>query len=275
LPTFNRPNVTLVDTDGQGVDMFTKKGVVVKGKEYECDCICLATGFETSLLITTDPEMVQKKTIANGFQIFGIGGRTLEEKWKDGPKTLNSYHSRGFPNLFLQNAPQGALSANFTTGLEIGATHMAHIIGKMRQEGKTRIEPKEQAEEDYCNAVYEASEQGQKFYASCTPGYYNNEGLAGEKVVDNIQDGWTAAAPGLHDRNEKVAAGKHSKREIAEFEHMERVRARIPAIVRENVEAKRHAACDMRHGAAPTEKNWTLRSMRMPYELTAYGNLRK
>ena len=46
LPTFNRPNVELVDTEGQGVDRITKRGLVVKNKEYEVDCIIFATGFE-------------------------------------------------------------------------------------------------------------------------------------------------------------------------------------------------------------------------------------
>lgn len=31
LGTFNRANVTLVDTDGQGIDRFYSKGVVVNG----------------------------------------------------------------------------------------------------------------------------------------------------------------------------------------------------------------------------------------------------
>jgi cyclohexanone monooxygenase len=34
LATFNRPNVTLVDTDGKGVDRITPDGVVALGTEY-------------------------------------------------------------------------------------------------------------------------------------------------------------------------------------------------------------------------------------------------
>merc|ERR1711959_211429 len=52
LPTFNRPNVTLVDVSrGGGVEMFTKRGVVANGKEYPLDAICLATGFENPFLV--------------------------------------------------------------------------------------------------------------------------------------------------------------------------------------------------------------------------------
>ncbi len=46
LPAFNRPNVTLVDTDGKGVDRITERGIVANGEEYELDCIVFATGFE-------------------------------------------------------------------------------------------------------------------------------------------------------------------------------------------------------------------------------------
>ena len=45
LQTFNRPNVELVDTDGQGVERITSKGVVVDGKEYEVDFLASPSRF--------------------------------------------------------------------------------------------------------------------------------------------------------------------------------------------------------------------------------------
>ncbi len=51
LPTFNRPNVTLVDvSECKGVERATAKGLVANGVEYEVDCIIYASGFE----ITTE-----------------------------------------------------------------------------------------------------------------------------------------------------------------------------------------------------------------------------
>ena len=55
LDTFNRPNVTLVDTQGRGVERITEKGVVVDGVEYEVDCIIYATGFEVGTDYTGAP----------------------------------------------------------------------------------------------------------------------------------------------------------------------------------------------------------------------------
>ncbi|MEL6981194.1 MAG: NAD(P)/FAD-dependent oxidoreductase, partial [Actinomycetota bacterium] len=57
LPTFNRPNVTLVDTGGQGVKRITETSIVVEDEagvetEYEVDCIIFATGFEVGTSYT-------------------------------------------------------------------------------------------------------------------------------------------------------------------------------------------------------------------------------
>jgi len=46
LQTFNRDNVTLVDTRGRGVERITEGGVVVDGAEHLLDCLIFATGFE-------------------------------------------------------------------------------------------------------------------------------------------------------------------------------------------------------------------------------------
>ena len=53
LQTFNRPNVTLVDTEGRGIDGISENGVLVNGQEIEVDCIIWATGFEVCSLSAT------------------------------------------------------------------------------------------------------------------------------------------------------------------------------------------------------------------------------
>ena len=44
LPTLNRPNVHVVDTNGRGVDRITEKGVFAAGEEHPVDIIIFATG---------------------------------------------------------------------------------------------------------------------------------------------------------------------------------------------------------------------------------------
>src|SRR3546814_6794106 len=88
LPTFNRPNVTLVDTAGKGIERMTETGVVVAGEEYEVDCLIFATGFETGT----------EYTRRAGYDVVGRGGLELSEHWKDGMKTFQGMFTRGFPN---------------------------------------------------------------------------------------------------------------------------------------------------------------------------------
>ncbi|MFL6873146.1 MAG: flavin-containing monooxygenase [Candidatus Azotimanducaceae bacterium] len=91
LPTYNRPNVTLVNTDGRGVDQITKNGIVFDGKEYAVDCIIFATGFE----VGTDYSR------RAGYQINGVDGLSISDKWADGLSTYHGMHVRGFPQFIL------------------------------------------------------------------------------------------------------------------------------------------------------------------------------
>ena len=63
--------MTLVDTDGQGVDRIDATGVWANGQHYEVDCIVFASGFE----VGTDLSR------RSGFQIIGTSGSSLEEYW--------------------------------------------------------------------------------------------------------------------------------------------------------------------------------------------------
>jgi cyclohexanone monooxygenase len=78
LPTFNRPNVTLVDTLGRGVDRVTETGLVDDGVEYEVDCIIFATGFEVGAGYTRRA----------GYDVYGRDGRRLSDAWADGVRSL-------------------------------------------------------------------------------------------------------------------------------------------------------------------------------------------
>jgi len=169
LPTFNRPNVTLVDTDGKGVDHITETGIVVGGKEYELDCIVYATGFEAA----TDYER------RAGFAVRGRDGRTLTEKWSDGGmRTLHGMHNHGYPNLFVLGMNQGAWTANFTQLLDEAARHMAFIVEHLESSGQSTVEATESAEVAWAKVIVDNATDGVGGLggSDCTPSYYNNEG---------------------------------------------------------------------------------------------------
>jgi len=169
LPAFNRPNVTLVDTRGRGVDRITEKGLVFDGVEYEVDCIVFATGFEVGTAYTRRA----------GFEIYGRGGRTLTEHWAEGLRTLHGFYSSGFPNCFHMGLNQNALTANFTHMLDEQAQHITEVIKHAKSRGARTIEPAPEAEAEWVATIREKAIHNQRFQQECTPGYYNNEGKPG------------------------------------------------------------------------------------------------
>ena len=175
LATFNRPNVTLVDTQGRGVERITPRGVVVAGVEYPLDCLIYATGFE----VGTD------YTRRAGYQLCGRDGATLTEKWAGGVRTLHGIHTRGFPNCFIMNNQQAGFTANYPHMLAEQSTHIAHILRAARERGARTVEVSEAAEGEWVETIIRLAVIAQDFLESCTPGYYNNEGKPGERSGQN------------------------------------------------------------------------------------------
>ena len=166
LPIFNRPNVTLVDTGGQGVERITPRGVVVAGREHELDCLIFATGFE----VGTD------YSHRAGCEIYGRAGVTLSERWQHGMSTFHGVVTRGYPNLLHMGGIQSGVSPNFTELYNEQSQHVAYIIERGLSAGAEVVEPTEQAEADWVRLIMESAYRRAGFLESCTPGYYNNEG---------------------------------------------------------------------------------------------------
>jgi cation diffusion facilitator CzcD-associated flavoprotein CzcO len=176
LPAFNRPNVHLVDTDGQGVDRITKTGIVANGREYELDCLVYATGFEVGTHFWRRA----------GYDLVGRNGLKLSEKWKDGVSTFQGFHTRGFPNCFFMMGLQSGLTPNIPHALNEQALYLAHVIKNTVDGGYETVEASEQAERDWVHLIRDTPARNGDFFESCTPGYYNNEGKPDEG------DGWLA-----------------------------------------------------------------------------------
>ncbi len=166
LPTFNRPNVTLVNTDGQGVERITERGIVANGTEYPVDCIVFATGFEVGTSYTRRA----------GYDIIGRNGLSLSDKWANGWRTLYGLQANSFPNCFFLGFTQTALSVNVPHALNEQAKHVTYILDQARQRDASRIEATLEAEELWLAEMQDKARIAERFYAECTPGYYNNEG---------------------------------------------------------------------------------------------------
>jgi len=175
LQTFNRPNVTLVDTKGKGVERITERGVVANGVEYPVDCIIFATGFE----VGTD------YTRRAGYEMYGRGGVSLSEKWAAGLRTMHGMHSRGFPNLYIMGPQQSAFTVNYPHMLDEQAQHIAYLVRYGLDHDVRTMEPSEAAEEQWVQTIIAFSRMGRDFLESCTPGYYNNEGNLSNLAAQN------------------------------------------------------------------------------------------
>ena len=170
LPTFNRPNVTLVDTLGRGVDRVTGTGLVAGGVEYEVDCIIFATGFEVGTAYTRRA----------GFEIHGRNGVTLTDHWSGGRKTLHGFYSHGFPNCFHLGITQNTLTPNFPHMLDEQARHVAQVVREAELRQARKVEPTAAAETAWVETIKATALNNLQFRSDCTPGYYNGEGRTGE-----------------------------------------------------------------------------------------------
>ncbi|MBV8053691.1 MAG: NAD(P)/FAD-dependent oxidoreductase [Deltaproteobacteria bacterium] len=169
LPTFNRPNVKLVDTKGKGVERVTENAVIIDGVAYEVDCLIFATGFEVGTDYTRRAE----------FEVYGRGGISLTDYWAKGMKTFHGFLSHGFPNCFHMGLTQTGLAPNFTYMLNGQATHIAHVIEQVKAHEGRSAEPTPEAEAEWVNLVNGRTAMVD-YQNTCTPGYYNGEGRLAE-----------------------------------------------------------------------------------------------
>jgi cyclohexanone monooxygenase len=165
LQAFNRANVSLVDTDGRGVERITARGVVVGGREYEVDCIIFATGFEVGTAYTR----------RSGYDVVGSDGITLSEHWTDGMRSLHGMHVHGFPNMFVLGHTQGGFTVNYPHLLDEASRHACHIMRHAIDDDLV-VEATEEAETEWLQTLAESARDFRAFQEQCTPGYYNNEG---------------------------------------------------------------------------------------------------
>jgi cation diffusion facilitator CzcD-associated flavoprotein CzcO len=165
---FNRDNVTLVSCPA-GFDRIGPHGPVVDGRDYPCDVLVYATGFEAELT------PLHRRA---GHPIRGVDGLLLSEKWAEGASSLYGIMSRSFPNLFVLPAPgqQAVVTVNYTQLAEAGATFVASAIDQLRRAGITRAEVSEAAEADWCEKIVASFVDGSRLMGACTPSRLNFEG---------------------------------------------------------------------------------------------------
>ena len=190
LPSFNLPNVHLVDTHGKGVNEITEKGPVFDGKEYEVDLIIYATGFE-----------VQKTGIYN--QIVGANGQEINDKYKDGIRTLFGVQSQGYPNMFIMAGYQASFQFNITDVLTVQGDYIASCIDYALKNNCESIDITPEIEEWWVQEVIDHRGKTDR-NKECTPGYYNFEGEENRRQDGTYNGGFKRYIELIEDTKKKM-----------------------------------------------------------------------
>jgi cation diffusion facilitator CzcD-associated flavoprotein CzcO len=143
---FNQPNVELVDVRDTPIERITRSGLETSGASYDFDMIIYATGFDA---ITGSFDRID---------IRGSGGRTLREKWADGPRTYLGLQVEGFPNLLTLVGPHNAATfCNIPRCIEQNVDWVTALLRSMREQGHQRVEASAAAEAEWTKHVHDVA----------------------------------------------------------------------------------------------------------------------
>ncbi len=144
--TFNRPNVKLVDIKANPIAEILPHAVRTDGGDYDVDALVLATGFDA-----------MTGSVAK-IEIRGRNGRTLNDKWAEGPRTYLGLMSAGFPNLFIITGPGSpSVLSNMLVSIEQHVDWIADCLSSMRKRGAETIEATRAAEDKWVDHVNEVA----------------------------------------------------------------------------------------------------------------------
>ena len=145
--TFNRPNVRLVSIRKRPIDEITERGLRIGDEEFAFDTLVLGTGFDalTGALLAID--------------LRGRGGRSLREKWANGPRSALGLAIAGFPNLFTVTGPGSpSVLSNMMVSIEQHVDWIVDCIAYAREHGIAAVEPTPATEDAWVDHVREVGD---------------------------------------------------------------------------------------------------------------------
>ena len=146
--TFNRANVDLIDVLTDPIDVVVADGIRTHANHYVLDALVLATGFDamTGALLAVD--------------IRGRNGRSLRDKWRDGPLSYLGIAIEGFPNLFTITGPGSpSVLTNVVASIEQHVEWIMALSDHMDEHGLATVEADANAELAWMRHVYDIAAQ--------------------------------------------------------------------------------------------------------------------
>jgi len=144
--TFNRDNVTLIDTRSTPIEEITATGVQTSESDYKLDSLVFASGFDamTGALRNID--------------IRGRAGIRLKKRWSTGPRSYLGLLVAAFPNLFLITGPGSpSVFSNMVLSIEQHVDWIADCLAYLHEHRLVAIEATLDAEDAWIRHVNELS----------------------------------------------------------------------------------------------------------------------
>lgn len=167
--TFNRENVSLVDLRATPFVKITEDGIMTSDDEYELDVLIFAIGFDAMTGALAEIE------------IFNKDGKSLKDKWVNGPETFLGLATSGFPNLFFITGPGSpSVLSNMLVSIEQHVEWVTDCLIFMRGKKFETIDVVVEAE---INWVDHVNEVASKTLFSRANSWFNGANIPGKKHV--------------------------------------------------------------------------------------------
>lgn len=186
-PALERPNVEVVTSRIERVD--PDAIVTGDGRRHPCDVIVLATGFETTSFLAP-------------MEIEGLGGRSLNEAWRDGAEAYLGIHVADFPNLFVLYGPNTNLGHNsIIFMIECQVEHVMRCLEETKRRGARWMNVRRDAQSRF-NAKVQHDLQSTAWNSGCSSWYKTESG----KITNN----WSGFTLEYWWRTRRVDAGAYA-----------------------------------------------------------------
>ncbi|NEW35149.1 NAD(P)/FAD-dependent oxidoreductase [Nocardia cyriacigeorgica] len=167
--TYNRDNVELVNLRATPIERIDAEGLHTTEDYYRLDALVLATGFDA-----------MTGSVAK-LNIVGRDGLTLNQAWKEGPKTYLGLGVSGFPNLFNLTGPGSpSVLANMVLHSELHVDWVAGAIDYLDRNGATALEARPDAVDAW---VAECAERAARTLMPTANSWYLGANVPGKPRV--------------------------------------------------------------------------------------------
>ncbi|KAI3004345.1 hypothetical protein CBS147345_7782 [Aspergillus niger] len=162
-------NASHVDLNTRPIQRITATGVQTDDDEQEYDLIVLATGFRASEFL-------------HPIRVYGAGGRSLEDIWKDGPRAYYGMTVEDVPNFGMLYGPNTNLGHNSViTMIEAQSRYLSTMIRAVADAKKKDqtlvIQPRPEVLREYNERVQKHLAETSFADPNCQSWYKTAEGL--------------------------------------------------------------------------------------------------